>query len=101
MTLEPWVFRTGLTILALNCVNALLFWIARRRQRQSRTRHLHAQNVPFSDRWQRSASLGYPLSESGLAFRRAFAPAGKARPLRAVSSAGPSPTPRQAATATE
>src|SRR5687767_15945480 len=101
MTLEPWVFRTGLMLLALNCVNALLFWIAHNQQRRWQAGHLHGQNARSSNTSPRAANPGYLPTKIRLGFRRAAAPARAVRPLPVVSSAGLSPRSRQAAAATE
>lgn len=37
MTLEPWMIRTGLVLLGINCVNVLLYYAAVRRERQQQS----------------------------------------------------------------
>ena len=37
MTLEPWMIRTGLVLLGINCVNVCLYYVALRRERLQQT----------------------------------------------------------------
>jgi hypothetical protein len=51
MSFEPWMLRTGVVLLTINCVNAGLFWIAYRRQHRRDGRRPEASGRTFRDMW--------------------------------------------------
>jgi hypothetical protein len=100
MSFEPWMLRTGVVILAVNCVNALLFWVAHRRNHPSHGRRLEAPDMTPFGQLTREVPVIDPQRKAGSWLTTAFAGASKARTPQ-LPTAGPSARARSAAGVTE
>ena len=79
MSVEPWMLRTALVFLAINGINALLFWIAHRRHRSLGGRRLEAPHRTASGHapparrdglWQEARGAALPATRPPLVISR-------------------------------
>jgi len=103
MSVEPWMFRTALVLLAINCINALLFWRVHRRHHSVGGRRLEAPDRTASGHGtaKPEVTLTGPLAPARSPLTTASALADRARTRPVMSTSDLSQPVRTAAAAGE